>query len=120
MSKVGTNTRKGTVLITGANGGLGVAMVRKILSRPELATSYHGIYSVIDASSVSRLESAYNLDKAHPSVNLPLDLTRLDDVSSVAAHVNAQVSAGLIPTNRSHPFRRLKHYISELLMSNRF
>ena len=45
---------KGTVLLTGANGGLGLAVVRKIVSRPELA-AYHGLYAVRDSSSSHRL-----------------------------------------------------------------
>ncbi|KAH8760594.1 putative short-chain dehydrogenase [Diaporthe sp. PMI_573] len=43
---------KGTVLLTGANGGLGVAMVKKIVLRPDLA-NLHGIYLLEDVRKVA-------------------------------------------------------------------
>ncbi|KAI1633646.1 putative short-chain dehydrogenase [Biscogniauxia mediterranea] len=92
---------KGTILLTGANGGLGLAVVRKIVSRPELA-AYHGLYTVRDSSSCQRLQSALG-DAAlgpHPHDILSLDLTRLDAVRDIATAINARVAAGEIPPIR--------------------
>lgn len=39
-------TSKGAILVTGANGGLGSAIVQNIISTPGLASNYTGIYAV--------------------------------------------------------------------------
>lgn len=41
----------GAILLTGANGGLGTAIVDATVSRPELS-GCHGIYTVRDANTV--------------------------------------------------------------------
>lgn len=92
---------RGTVLITGANGGLGVAVVREILSRPDLASNNYGIYTVREASSAARLQSALETSSEHSNDILSLDLTRLDDVRRIASDVNARISSGLIPPIRA-------------------
>ncbi|KAI5919329.1 putative short-chain dehydrogenase [Camillea tinctor] len=93
---------KGTILLTGANGGLGLAVVRKIVSRPELAT-YHGLYAVRDSSSAHRLRSVLVNDtlRTHPHDIVSLDLTRLDTVRDMATTINARVAAGEIPPIRA-------------------
>ncbi|KAI3333062.1 putative short-chain dehydrogenase [Ustulina deusta] len=45
-------SNKGTILITGANGGLGKALVSQVLSSPELS-QHHGLYTVRDETSSS-------------------------------------------------------------------
>ncbi|KAI0484130.1 putative short-chain dehydrogenase [Xylariaceae sp. FL0804] len=96
------SSAKGTILITGANGGLGVAMVRNIVSRPELA-AYHGLYAVRDASTATGLQSTLNDVSADPHTHdiLSLDLTQLSDVRKVAATINARVAAGEVPPIRA-------------------
>lgn len=92
---------KGTVFLTGANGGLGVAMVKKIMSQPELAALY-SIYGVRDASSSPALQSALSSPaRSHPHDIVSLDLTRLEDVRKLAATVNTRVAAGEIPHIRA-------------------
>ncbi|OTA62229.1 NAD(P)-binding protein [Hypoxylon sp. EC38] len=93
---------KGTILLTGANGGLGVAVVRKIVSRPELA-AYHGLYAVRESSSSQRLRSALRDATVGPHSHdiVSLDLTRLDAVRDVATTINARVAAGEIPPIRA-------------------
>lgn len=93
--------RRGTILITGANGGLGVAMVRELLSRPDLANHYHGIYPVREASFATRLRSALKTRSEHSNEILSLDLTRLDDVRRIASDINMRISSGLIPPIRA-------------------
>lgn len=101
MTKPMNDMPKGTVVLTGANGGLGVAMVKKIVSRPELA-AFHGLYAVRNAASAPALRSAIQ-DAARPHSHdvLSLDLTRLDDVRKVAASINSLVAAGKIPPIRA-------------------
>lgn len=92
---------KGTILLTGANGGLGLAVVRNIVSRSELA-AYHGLYTVRDSSSSQRLRSALGDAAAasHSHDIVSLDLTRLDAVREIATAINARVAAGEIPPIR--------------------
>lgn len=92
---------KGTVVLTGANGGLGVAIVTKLLSRPDLA-ALHGIYTVRDASSAPALQSAIQgVVRQHPHNIVSLNLTRLDDVRKLAADINSRVATGEIPAIRT-------------------
>lgn len=92
---------KGTVVLTGANGGLGVATVTKLLSRPDLA-ALHGIYAVRNASSAPALQSALQgAVRPHPHDIVSLDLTRLADVRKLAADINSRVATGEIPAIRT-------------------
>ncbi|KAI1312959.1 putative short-chain dehydrogenase [Xylaria venustula] len=93
---------KGTILITGANGGLGLAMVRNIVSQPELA-AYHGLYAARNASTATALQSTTKDAVVDPYTHeiLSLDLTRLGDVRKVAASINARVAAGDLPPIRA-------------------
>lgn len=93
---------KGSILITGANGGLGSAIVSRIVSKPDLA-AYHGIYTARNASSATALDAA--LGKAptastsppHSFEKVSLDLSRLSSVREVAADISSRVQAGDIP-----------------------
>ncbi|TVY16617.1 Short-chain dehydrogenase TIC 32-like protein [Lachnellula arida] len=87
---------KGTVIITGANGGLGSAIAKQLVSQPEFV-NYHGIYLVRDANSATELNSALATNSSHPHDILSMDLTDLDSVRKTAKDVNLRVSAGDIP-----------------------
>ncbi|KAK2610239.1 hypothetical protein N8I77_003689 [Diaporthe amygdali] len=91
---------KGTILVTGANGGLGSAIAEHIASKAELST-YHGLYTVRDTAHAPALTSALEHGTAHSHDLLALDLTKLDNVRSVAEDVNRRVSAGGIPPIRA-------------------
>jgi NAD(P)-dependent dehydrogenase (short-subunit alcohol dehydrogenase family) len=79
---------KGTILVTGANGGLGSAIAEQIASKPELS-AYHGLYVVRDATSAPALTSALARGAlSHPHEVLSLDLTKLTDVRQVAEGIN--------------------------------
>lgn len=96
---------KGTILLTGANGGLGCGIVSKILSTPELA-QYHGIYAVRDASSSSALKSALEGKGAHVTNShsyevLSLELSLLANVRAFAEALHARIAAGEIPPVRA-------------------
>ncbi|KUI60677.1 Short-chain dehydrogenase TIC 32, chloroplastic [Cytospora mali] len=92
---------KGTVVLTGANGGHGVAIVKKLVSRPDL-TALQGIYAVRDVSSAPALQSALqDAVRSHPQDVVSLDLTRLEDVHKLAADINSRVAVGEIPPTRA-------------------
>lgn len=79
---------KGTILVTGANGGLGSAIAGQIASKPELS-AYHGLYTVRDATSAPALTSALSRSApSHPHDVLSLDLTKLNNVRQVAGDIN--------------------------------
>ena len=81
-------TTKGTILVTGANGGLGSAIAEQIASESKLSV-YHGLYTVRDATSAPTLASALARGtSSHPHDVLSLDLTKLDDVRQVAEGIN--------------------------------
>ncbi|KAF7540216.1 hypothetical protein G7054_g1600 [Neopestalotiopsis clavispora] len=102
MENSKTSGCKGTIIVTGANGGLGNAVIHRIASQPELS-AYHGLYAVRDASSApalrSILEGVQNHDHAHNIISM--DLTRLDAVRGTAATINERVKSGAIPPIRA-------------------
>ncbi|KID72293.1 Short-chain dehydrogenase TIC 32 [Metarhizium brunneum] len=92
---------KGTIIVTGANGGLGSAIAEHIASRPELL-GHHGIYIVRDASAAPALAAALSRGSpSHKQEVASLDLTNLANVRQVAQHINSRVSAGQIPPIRA-------------------
>ncbi|RDA87744.1 hypothetical protein CP532_1779 [Ophiocordyceps camponoti-leonardi (nom. inval.)] len=91
--------RKGTILLTGANGGLGRAIVSQMASKPDL-TTYHGILTVRHAESSPDLDAVLDKDAStldHSFEKLSLDLSSLASVREAAADINARVKAGSIP-----------------------
>ncbi|KAI3391160.1 hypothetical protein diail_7807 [Diaporthe ilicicola] len=96
-----SNAVNGTVLITGANGGLGSAMAEQIVSNTDFS-SYHGIYTVRNASAAPVLDSVLARGtSSRPRDVLSLDLTDLTKVRQVAEDINKRVSAGDIPPIRA-------------------
>ncbi|KAJ8122589.1 hypothetical protein ONZ43_g1257 [Nemania bipapillata] len=93
---------KGTIVVTGASGGLGSALVSQISSSPELS-KYYGLYTVRDAasSSLASLRHALTLSPSHKYDILSLDLTKLENVRQVAQTINSRVAAGEIPPIRA-------------------
>lgn len=98
-AEAGMASIKGTILLTGANGGLGSATVSQIVTSPQLSQHYHGLYMVRDTDNASALDAATtgNSLLRHSHEKIALDLSQLSSVRKVAAHVNAQVAAGTIP-----------------------
>lgn len=97
---------KGSILVTGANGGLGSAIISNIISSPELA-AHHGIYTARNAATASALDAALRGSRSGPAVNphshekVSLDLSRLSSVREVAADISSRVAAGQIPPIRA-------------------
>lgn len=93
---------KGTILITGANGGLGSATVARILSSPDLASDYHGVYTVRRAETATALKKTLeSAPSTHGSDILEMDLSRLSSVRDAANAVKARVESGAIPPIRA-------------------
>ena len=87
----------GTVIVTGANGGLGNAFAQKLLS-----TAYHGIFTVrahTPQSSGTLKKILASTSMSHAIV--PLDLGSLTAVRAFADDVNSKVSSGKIPKIRA-------------------
>lgn len=84
---------KGTVLITGANGGLGAAMVEQIESEPSLA-AYRGLYTVRESNSASTLKQILSKTPSRPHDIIDLDLSDPNSVRRTAEIINAGVAAG--------------------------
>ncbi|KAK7954644.1 NAD(P)-binding protein [Apiospora saccharicola] len=92
---------KGSIIMTGTNGGLGCAIVRRITSTPELVR-YHGIYLVRDATQATAFKSL--LASAPPSHSyeiISLELCRLADGREVARGLKSRIAAGEIPPIRA-------------------
>ncbi|KAK8017299.1 short-chain dehydrogenase [Apiospora rasikravindrae] len=92
---------KGSILLTGANGGLGCGIVRRIITTPEFL-HYHGIYLVRDASHATALKSMLaNAPASYSYQILSLDLSRLPDVREVARDLKARIAGREIPPIRA-------------------
>lgn len=83
---------RGTILVTGANGGLGSAIIEQIASKPELS-AYHGIYTVRDTTRARALTSVFAHRATHAHDVVALDLTKLDNVRQVAEGINVSPSS---------------------------
>ncbi|KAK8085262.1 short-chain dehydrogenase [Apiospora hydei] len=101
-----TTTPPGTIFVTGANGGLGSAIVDRIVRDPTLAANYHGLYTVRNpqrAAAVQKVLQKHHAGTAggHGCDLLPLDLGSLASVRATAADVNRRVAAGTLPRIRA-------------------
>ncbi|KAK7943734.1 short chain dehydrogenase domain-containing protein [Apiospora aurea] len=100
-----TATPQGTIFVTGANGGLGSAIVDRIVRDPTLAANYHGLYTVRNpqrAAAVQQVLQKHHAGTGGHSCDLvPLDLGSLASVRATAADVNRRVAAGTLPPLRA-------------------
>lgn len=93
---------KGTVIVTGANGGLGSAIVQNILGTPDLASNYTGVYAVRKAATATKLNAALSRAPAnHKHETVDVDLGSIVDVRKVAADINDKVAKGDLPRIRA-------------------
>jgi NAD(P)-dependent dehydrogenase (short-subunit alcohol dehydrogenase family) len=91
---------KGTVIVTGANGGLGSAFVERLLqSKP---SNQYGIFTVrgLTDQSSGTLEKLLS-SSSFPHSIVPLDLTSLSAVREFAEDVNSRVTTVQIPQIRA-------------------
>ena len=92
---------KGTVLITGANGGLGSAFTSQFLQSPE-ASIYTGLFAVRNPSTATTLHSILSKSpNATQHEAIALDISTLASVRSAAKIINDRVSSGSLPPIRA-------------------
>jgi NAD(P)-dependent dehydrogenase (short-subunit alcohol dehydrogenase family) len=85
---------KGSILITGANGGLGSGFVSNFVNS-SYASSYRGIYTVRDPATANSLKKVLEkAPKTHQYNIIPFDLSSLESVRAKAAEINAKVANG--------------------------
>ncbi|KAM0253042.1 hypothetical protein ACHAQJ_007473 [Trichoderma viride] len=95
-------TSKGTIIVTGANGGLGSAIVRNIVSTPDLALNYTGIYAVRKVATAKTLQSVLaRAPSNHKHETVDVDLGSLANVRKTAADINTRVASGDLPRIRA-------------------
>ncbi|XDG02394.1 hypothetical protein ABKA04_002009 [Annulohypoxylon sp. FPYF3050] len=92
---------RGTIFLTGANGGLGCGIVSKIVSTPELV-GHHGVYAVRDASSAAALKATLKRAPApHTYEIISLELSKLANVREVIDAINTRVAKDELPPIRA-------------------
>lgn len=92
---------KGSVLITGANGGLGSAFVANF-TKSEFGKEYRGLFTVRNPATAKDLN--YVLDKAPANLKhevVALDLSSIENIRGVAADINARVANGTLEPIRA-------------------
>ncbi|KAK8098251.1 NAD(P)-binding protein [Apiospora kogelbergensis] len=92
-----------SIFVTGANGGLGSAIVDQMVRSPTLAAEYHGLYTIRSPQRAAGVEKALQGAKAagHSHELVPLDLASLASVRATAADVNRRVAEGSLPRIRA-------------------
>ncbi|KAK8014186.1 short-chain dehydrogenase [Apiospora arundinis] len=100
-----TSKPQGSIFVTGANGGLGSAIVDHIVRSPTLSANYHGLYTIRNpqrAAGVERsLQKAQTTYHNHNYDLVPLDLSSLSSVRACAADINRRVTEGSLPRIRA-------------------
>ena len=95
-------TAIGTVLLTGANGGLGSAFVSSLLSSP-VSRNLKCLFTVRNPSTASDLNKvlAAHSESSRQVEVLALDLSDLSSIRRVASDINTQISSGKLPPIRA-------------------
>ncbi len=92
----------GTILVTGANGGLGSNIVSRIIQSPELASQNYGLYTVRKVETATVLNGILSKAPAtHKHDAVALDLASLQSVRDAAAAINKRVAEGELPPIRA-------------------
>src|SRR5271167_2253750 len=86
---------EGTILITGANGGLGTAYVEKLIHLSYLSYGLFTVPTVPDSSSAALQRIL--LTSRLPHSILPLELGSLASVRAFASDVNSNIASGQFP-----------------------
>ncbi|KAK3361919.1 putative short-chain dehydrogenase [Lasiosphaeria ovina] len=94
---------KGSILVTGANGGLGSAIAASLAESQAWGADYHGLYGVRSAATATALHRSLSraASLSHQHDVIELDLSRLDSVRKVAADINRRVAEGSLPRLRA-------------------
>ncbi|KAI0885105.1 NAD(P)-binding protein [Annulohypoxylon maeteangense] len=94
---------KGSILVTGSNGGLGSAILERIILRPSVAQDYYGLYAVRKAETADDAKKALRgaAKAKHQYELVSIDLSSLDSVRKTAADINERVASGKLPPIRA-------------------
>lgn len=96
------SSSKGSIILTGANGGLGSAIVGNILQNSDLASNYTSLYTVRKAATAAQLKQVLSSAPAsHEHEIVDLDLSSLASVRETAAEINGRVAKGELPRIRA-------------------
>lgn len=93
---------KGTLLLTGANGGISTGFVSQFLKSPH-ASQYKGYYTVRDPTSAFTIRNILESPNAssHEYEIAPLDMSTLESTRKGAAAINKRVAEGTLPPIRA-------------------
>ena len=95
-------TAKGTILVTGTNGGLGSALVQNITTNPKLASEYKGLYTARKVATATALNAAVaKAAKTHEYETFDLELASVDGVRKFCDTINERVAKGELPKIRA-------------------
>lgn len=94
---------KGSIVITGANGGLGSSTVDQILHQSQLAKDYYGIYTVRKVETADAVKKVLKraASAQHGHELLALDLASLASTRQAAESINKRVASGELPPIRA-------------------
>ncbi|KAK7752657.1 hypothetical protein SLS62_005426 [Diatrype stigma] len=96
---------KGSIVITGSNGGLGSATVDQIVHQAQIAKDYYGIYTVRKVETADAVKKVLSQSVAvkaqHQHELLPLDLSSLASTRRAAESINERVASGALPPIRA-------------------
>ncbi|QDS74398.1 hypothetical protein FKW77_005638 [Venturia effusa] len=92
----------GTLLLTGANGGIATGFITQFLKSPH-ASQYKGYYTVRDPASASTLRSIVEAPNpsSHEHEIAALDMSTLASTRAGAAAINKRVAEGSLPPIRA-------------------
>ncbi|KAH8687970.1 hypothetical protein BGZ60DRAFT_394917 [Tricladium varicosporioides] len=92
---------RGTILITGANGGLGSAFVAKFIQSP-FSSNYHGLYAIRNPTTATELRNVLEYAPNGQTYDfLTIDLSSLDSIRETAQSLNQRVTLGALPPIRA-------------------
>ncbi|KAK9772837.1 hypothetical protein SCAR479_10522 [Seiridium cardinale] len=96
-------TPTGTIVLTGANGSLGSAIVSRIIADPLLAQNYHALYAIRSEKSAGNVKEALQKpgSNGHTHDLISLDLSSISSVRTAATEINHRVESGEIPPIRA-------------------
>ena len=92
---------KGTLILTGANGGLGAATVTRFLASSD-SKANQGVFTVRNPATADAAKKALDRSPNHAQHEIfPLDMSTLAGVRTGAAEINRKVKAGGFPPVRA-------------------
>lgn len=90
---------RSSILVTGADGGLGTAIMRRVLHQPDLAKNHYGLYTTRTAESAASVQRVLRKIEStqHAHQIITLDQASFASVRKTAEDINKRVAAGSLP-----------------------